>query len=77
MVLEEAKILNKKILITDTAAKEAIINYSKGEIFENSEDGIYNGLKALINIKEDDKEEKSESYNNRKIIEQIEKILTI
>lgn len=37
MVLEEAKILGKSILITDTAAREAVNNYEKAIIFENTE----------------------------------------
>lgn len=38
MVLEEAKILNKPILITDTAAREAIIDYPNSSIFPNTEE---------------------------------------
>lgn len=38
MVLDEAKILNKRILITDTAAREAIVNYKSAMLFENSEE---------------------------------------
>ena len=76
MVVEEAKILNKKILITETAAKEVIKNYSKGEIFENSEEGIYKGLKRIIQNekpKENAGQEQKE-YNNKSIIEQIENL---
>ena len=35
MVLEEAKILNKPIIITNTAAREAVENYKKAVIVEN------------------------------------------
>ena len=38
MVLEEAKILNKPILITNTAAREAVGSYSNATIFENTEE---------------------------------------
>ncbi len=38
MVLEEAKILNKPILITNTAAREAVGGYSNATIFENTEE---------------------------------------
>lgn len=48
MVIEEAKVLNKKILITDTAAREAVENYKDAVIVENSEKGIYNILKQII-----------------------------
>ena len=48
MVLEEAKILNKPIIITNTAARECIENYQKSLILENSEDEIYDGLYKLL-----------------------------
>ena len=48
MVLEEAKILNKPIIITNTAARECIKNYQKSLILENSEDEIYGGLYKLL-----------------------------
>ena len=38
MVLEEAKILNKNILITNTAAREAVEGYNKKSIIENTEE---------------------------------------
>ena len=48
MALLEAKVLNKYILITDTASSEALENYENKKIFENTEDGIYSGLKEII-----------------------------
>ena len=77
MVIEEAKILNKKILITDTSAKEVITNYNNAKVFENSEDGIYNGLKTIIaeNSKKENNQEISEIYDNREIIKKIEQVL--
>ena len=72
MVLEEAKILNKYILITDTAAKEAVENYTKSKIFENSEDGIYQGLKQMLTT-EKEKKYSNEDYDNFDIMEQINK----
>lgn len=70
MVVEEAKILNKQILITDTAAREVVRDYKESHIFENTEDGIYIGLKEIlknnkqsINIEND--------YNNKHIIEKV------
>lgn len=74
MVLEEAKILNKYILITDTAAKEAVENYDKSEIFENSEERIYTALKKVLENQTYTKD-KNEKYDNLKIIEQVKKIL--
>ncbi|MBQ9181620.1 MAG: glycosyltransferase [Bacilli bacterium] len=49
MVVVEAKILNKAIMITDTAAREALDNYENGIIVSNDFDGIYNGLNSFIN----------------------------
>lgn len=74
MVLEEAKILNKNILITDTAAKEAIENYEKSQIFENTEEGIYQGLKRILTMPKQETTNTLE-YNNSNIIEQIKQIL--
>ena len=37
MVIDEAKILNKKIIITNTAAKEGIANYDQSYVLENNE----------------------------------------
>ena len=38
LVLDEAKILNKTILLTTTAAREAAEGYDKAYIFENTEE---------------------------------------
>lgn len=48
MVIDEAKILNKKIIITNTAAKEGIANYAQSYVLENNEKGIYEGLKKIL-----------------------------
>ena len=53
MVLEEAKILNKKIIITDTAARECIQNYEYCSIVDNNEKAIYDVLKDCIFNKND------------------------
>ena len=85
MVLEEAKILDKYILITDNSSREVIENYDKSKIFENSEDGIYRGLKEVISgddiktinqDKVDEKElnEKSLKYYND-ILEKVKRII--
>ncbi len=77
MVLEEAKILNKPIIITDTAAREAVKGYSNSKIVKNSEKGIYEGVKELIsnqNIKKK-KETKKLEYNNDTIIEQVKQVI--
>lgn len=78
MTLVEAKILNKKILVTDTSARETVENYEKAQIFENSERGIYEGLKNVLinenkhNVQNSDQKE----YDNSNIIEEVKKILS-
>ena len=51
MVLLEAKILGKDILITDTAAREVIQNYKNSYVFENTSKGIEQGLKEILENK--------------------------
>ncbi len=75
MVLEEAKILGKSIIITNTAAREAVEKYKNSEIVENTEEGIYRGLKATIKNPKKNKQEDKPEYNNQNIIEKIEKII--
>lgn len=74
MTLVEAKILNKYILITDTAAREVVEDYAKREIFENQEEAIYEGLKNILTKTKEEKK-LNEQYNNFEIIEQIKQIL--
>lgn len=73
MVIEEAKILNKSIIITDTAAREALVNYKNSKILNNTEEGIYNGLKKAIETKLQESE--TEVYDNENIIEELKSIL--
>ena len=49
MVLEEAKTFEKPIVITNTAAKEAIEGYKNSLISDNDENSIYLALKMAIN----------------------------
>lgn len=76
MVLEEAKILGKPIIITDTAAREAVYKYENSIILENDEEKIFEGLKDIIqNNKKVKKLEENEQYDNSSILEKIEKLL--
>ena len=77
MVLEEAKILGKNIAITNTAAREAVEGYDKAVIFENTEDGIYKGMKDILLNKDtmDNKIQENNDYNNESIIDEVEEIL--
>ena len=77
MVIEEAKVLNKYILATNTATREALINYSKNsQIIENSEEGIEKAIKfAVKNKKKILKSNEEFVYENDKLIEKIIKII--
>lgn len=78
MVLEEAKILNKRILITNTAAVECVENYKKAQVFENTENGIYEGLKQIIenrNYINDNIEQKNWQEYYKNILKQVSEIL--
>lgn len=75
MVLEEAKILQKPIIITNTAAREAVEKYEMAKILENTKDGIYNGIKKVIlNNKKQEKIQEVE-YDNRNVLDKIKKIV--
>lgn len=76
MVLDEAKILNKNIIITDTAAREALKDTKNGKIVENSEEGIYQGLKEMIIRKNENTfDVVKEEYESKQKIEQIKEML--
>ena len=70
MVIDEAKVLNKNIIITKTAAIEAVKGYAKKLILENTEDAIYEGLKQVLqkNVVFDDSETE---FNNEELINKI------
>lgn len=76
IVVEEAKILNKFITITDTAAREVVRNYDNKLIAKNSEDGIYNAIKEVVENKEKYLDNNLEfNYSNDDILEKVEKLL--
>lgn len=77
MVIEEAKILNKNIVITNTAAREAVEGYEKAIILNNNEEDIYLGLKEIIqNYVKDTKNTTTQSiYDNEEIVKQVKEIL--
>ena len=77
MVIEEAKILRKYILATNTATREALINYSKfSQIVDNNEEGIEQAIKfAIINKGNVKKMQNSYTYDNDRIINKITKII--
>ena len=80
MVLEEAKILNKPIIITNTAATECINGYENAIVLDNTFEGIKNGIRE--ELKKDNamylKNEEGTSINDEneeKIIRKIKDIL--
>lgn len=76
MVIEEAKILDKFIIITDTAAREAVTNYNNSIIVDNNEESIYNGLKQIIEGKvKYEVSNKFNVYDNVEILEKIKYLL--
>ena len=76
MTILESKILDKPILITNTAAREAVQGYYKSYITENTKKGIYDGIKNCIELLPKwEKIEKKEYYENSNIIKQIEKLV--
>lgn len=77
MVLLEAKILGKYIVITDTAAREVLQNYPNCRIVGNEEEDIAKGLKEVIQNQEKYFAKKSnmEVYQNEEMIEQIKKVI--
>lgn len=73
MVLEEAKILDKPIIITNTAAREAVEGYKSSKILGNTQEEIYEGLKKIILDKKIEKNIKKSTieYDNSKILENV------
>lgn len=69
MVIVEAEILGKYIMITDTAAREAVTDYDDSLIVDNNEVGIYNGIKNIL--EEKPKVNSTKRFSNDKIIQQI------
>lgn len=79
MVVEEAKILRKYILATNTATRETLIDYtSNSQIIENNENGIEEAIKfAITNKNKISKLNNQYTYENNKIITKIVKIIEV
>ena len=70
MVLLEGKALNKYIVITDSAARETLIDYKDNSmIVDNSEDGIYKGIKTIVKNKP--KVNSKNKFDNKKVLKEI------
>lgn len=75
MVLEEAKILDKPIIITDTAGREAVEGYKNVVLLENDEKAIYEVLKNIIENENKQDTQEKEEYDNKIIIEKLKELL--
>lgn len=74
MVLLEAQILQKDIIITNTAARETLRNYKNYAIAENSQEGILETLRKIL-INQFKEKEVQEEYQNQDILERIKKLI--
>ena len=77
MVIEEAKILRKPILTTNTSSREVLVNYpGYNVIVNNNEEGIENAIKNFnkdkVNLNE---KNNNYSYANKKVIDKIIKTI--
>lgn len=75
VTLIEAKALGKCIMITDTAAKELLVDYPNSIIVENTIQGIENGIKEVVKNKNNMKDLKETSYSGEEILDKIRKII--
>lgn len=75
MTLLEAKVLNKFILITDNSSKEALLDYENCMVVENTEDGVYQGIKDIVTNKQVLTNETQYSYSSQEILEKIKEII--
>ena len=70
MVLLEGKALNKYIMITDSAARETLIDYKDNSVIvDNSEEGIYKGIKSIVKNKP--KVNNKNKFDNKKVLKEI------
>lgn len=70
MVLVEAKILEKYIMVTNTAAKEVVESYANRLVVENSHEGIKDGIKKLIQ-EGIPKKKVMDTYSNKKLLDDV------
>ena len=73
MAVEEAKVLNKYIAITDTAAREVLQDYKENSIIvNNDEEGIEKAIRHIVKKYSLSLEKNSKyNYKNEKIIDKI------
>lgn len=74
IVIAEADILNKPVICTDIDGPRKFMKDNKGTIVENNEEGIYNGLKLLLDNKVKLMNVDYDKYN-KEAMNQFEKML--
>ena len=67
MVLFEAIILNKPIIATDIIGARSVLNNRTGVLVDNSEDGLYSGMRDFIENKLTFNDYDIEDYQNNAI----------
>ena len=81
LVVVESLLVNTPVLSTKLATIDELLDDRYGMIVDNSEEALYNGIKDILvnnnKIKEWKKNLKGYDYDNKKIVKQIEDILTI
>ncbi len=75
VTLIEGMILNKYLVVTDISSKEVLKDYPNHLIVENSDEGIYEGLKTLIDEKKRRPCLTYQDKRNEEILNQIETLL--
>lgn len=69
LVIAEADILNKPVISTDVVGPREFLKQNNGTLVENSEDGLYCGLKKLLNNEIQTMNINYEKYNENAIRE--------
>jgi glycosyltransferase involved in cell wall biosynthesis len=74
MTIIEAMILGKNIIITETGAKEALQGYNSKLIVKNSVNGLYEGLKNILNSEYTFNITETYSYQKDEILNKLKKL---
>jgi len=75
MVLKEAKILKKPIIITNTSAREVLEKYEPKIIVDNNEKGIYDGIENIVYNRDSFLKNGIDNKDNNDIIKNIIKLV--
>ena len=69
LVIAEADILNKPVISTNVVGPRGFLEQNKGTLVDNNEDGLYEGLKRLVNNEIPTMNVNYEQYNSNAIKE--------